>query len=221
MEPQRVFVEWLAQSDLECQLMVSRGERTFLRKLSGFLVSLFLMHATCAERAWGDDSAMSELTATCSMCHGMDLVAQQRLTEGQWKGVLDKMIGWGAVVPAQRQALLVHALAEQFGLEAPPYVAAEITAAVALKRVSPVPDPDLAHGDSAKGEVLYAQSCGACHGPEGKGGLGLALADKPILDQLAEFDRIVREGRRSMPPLSHLDQAEIADVLAYLRGLSG
>ena len=52
-------------------------------------------------------------------------------------------------------------------------------------------------------------------------GLGLALADKPILEQLAEFDRIVREGRRSMPPLSHLDQAEIADVLAYLRGLSG
>jgi mono/diheme cytochrome c family protein len=164
---------------------------------------------------------MNEVTTSCSMCHGIDLLAQQRLTEAQWQGVVDKMIGWGAVVPDDRKVPVIQVLTERFSLETPPYMPAEITAAAALEKVSPVPDPDLPGGNKANGEKLYTQSCAACHGPEAKGGLGLALADKPIVDQPAQFDRIVREGRRSMPPLSHLDEQDIADVLAYLRGLSG
>lgn len=198
-----------------------RFRRHSILSLSGLVVSLFLMQATQTEGALADSPEMSELTASCSMCHGMDLVAQQRLTEAQWKGVVDKMTGWGAVLPIQRQASMVHTLAENFSLETSPYVAAEITAAAALKRVSPVPDPGWPLGDGSKGKVLYAQSCAACHGPEAKGGLGLALADKPIIDQPAEFDGVVREGRRSMPPLPHLDQQAVADILAYLTGLSG
>ncbi|MEE3327271.1 MAG: c-type cytochrome [Myxococcota bacterium] len=198
-----------------------QGHRVCVRKLLGMIVIPFLIQATWSGRALGDDSAMNEVSMSCSMCHGMDLVAQQRLTEAQWQGVVEKMMGWGAVVPAERQAPVIQVLAERFGLEAAPYKPVEITAAAALAKVSPAPDPDLPGGHKENGEKLYAQSCAACHGPEARGGLGLALADKPIVDQPAAFERVVREGRRLMPPLSHLDQQDIADVLAYLRGLSG
>jgi hypothetical protein len=44
---------------------------------------------------------------TCLICHGEDMIRQQRLTRAQWDREVNKMIGWGArVQPDKRDALL-------------------------------------------------------------------------------------------------------------------
>ena len=53
--------------------------------------------------------AQAILKARCLTCHDSGLIAQQRLTVAGWGRVIDKMIGWGAVVtPQQRDALAAH-----------------------------------------------------------------------------------------------------------------
>lgn len=42
---------------------------------------------------------------SCSQCHSLRLVDSQRLSAAAWGKEIDKMIGWGAVVP-DRQLLL-------------------------------------------------------------------------------------------------------------------
>ncbi|MBS1876998.1 MAG: molybdopterin-dependent oxidoreductase [Acidobacteria bacterium] len=45
--------------------------------------------------------------SSCLVCHGDDVVTQQRLTRGQWEKEVDKMGRWGArVKPEDREALL-------------------------------------------------------------------------------------------------------------------
>ena len=44
---------------------------------------------------------------SCLVCHGNDVVTQQRLTRGQWEREVDKMVRWGArVKPEDRDAFL-------------------------------------------------------------------------------------------------------------------
>src|SRR5437660_401544 len=43
----------------------------------------------------------------CLMCHADDIAAGQRLTAQQWVTVVDKMIGWGAPVPADQKSDLL------------------------------------------------------------------------------------------------------------------
>jgi sulfite oxidase len=44
---------------------------------------------------------------TCLVCHGDDVIRQQRLTRAQWDREINKMTGWGArVQPGQRETLL-------------------------------------------------------------------------------------------------------------------
>lgn len=51
----------------------------------------------------------------CLHCHSADMVRQQRLTEKQWTAEINKMVGWGAVVPEDQRAALVAYLVEHFG----------------------------------------------------------------------------------------------------------
>jgi cytochrome c5 len=51
----------------------------------------------------------------CLLCHSASMVAQQRLTEKQWAKELDKMIGWGAAVPADKRDELLAYLIANFG----------------------------------------------------------------------------------------------------------
>jgi hypothetical protein len=44
---------------------------------------------------------------TCLVCHGEDVIRQQRLTPAQWEREINKMTGWGARVDSeQRETLL-------------------------------------------------------------------------------------------------------------------
>jgi hypothetical protein len=52
---------------------------------------------------------VEKVRAQCSLCHGLDLVAQQRLDRRGWSRVMDQMIAFGAPVPAaEREALLTY-----------------------------------------------------------------------------------------------------------------
>jgi quinoprotein glucose dehydrogenase len=53
--------------------------------------------------------------AACLNCHSADMVRQQRLNDKQWLAEVDKMVGWGAVVPEDQKAALVAYLTEHFG----------------------------------------------------------------------------------------------------------
>jgi len=107
-----------------------------------------------------------------------------------------------------------------------------VTALVLLPTVA------LAQGNAAKGKDLFAQHCASCHGPTGKGDspAAAALTPKPadltnkaymagLKDQYL-FDLIQKGGAAVgksplMPPFgSKLNDADIRNVIAYLRSLA-
>ena len=55
---------------------------------------------------------------SCTLCHSLRLIESQRLSAAAWQKEVDKMIGWGAVVP-ERQALIEY-LAQHFSNTQPP-----------------------------------------------------------------------------------------------------
>lgn len=107
--------------------------------------------------------------------------------------------------------------------------AAEATATVAESGGEPV----LA-GDAAAGQPLFATSCAACHGPDGRGvpnvGKDLVASDFVAAQSDAELLAFIKVGRDSshpdnttgiaMPPKGGnpaLTDAQIADIVAWLR----
>lgn len=87
--------------------------------------------------------------------------------------------------------------------------------------------------DPAAGRTLYAASCTACHGTagNGKGPAAVALKPRPTDftnaawwtgktdEQLTVSIRAGRPGT-SMTPFTELTDAEVADLVAYLRTFS-
>jgi cytochrome c oxidase subunit 2 len=57
------------------------------------------------------------------------------------------------------------------------------------------------NGTSNLGEETYAGACAKCHGPEGEGDIGPRLAGSPTIQEQELVERIVRNGRRKMPPV--------------------
>ncbi|MGH2399574.1 MAG: molybdopterin-dependent oxidoreductase, partial [bacterium] len=51
----------------------------------------------------------------CSVCHGEDIVRQQRLTRAQWEAEINKMIGWGARVDGDDRDALLDYLSSTYG----------------------------------------------------------------------------------------------------------
>ena len=63
---------------------------------------------------------MAERMASCTAsCHGPSLIAQQRLDRNAWSREIDKMIGWGAVVPAAEKDVFINYLAASFNSSRP------------------------------------------------------------------------------------------------------
>ena len=61
-----------------------------------------------------------KIEATCmSMCHGGNLVAQQRLDRNGWTREVDKMIRWGAPVPPEEKDQWIGFLASRFNNSRP------------------------------------------------------------------------------------------------------
>ena len=59
----------------------------------------------------------AEVEAACYACHSADLLVQQRLSEKQWVASVEKMVGWGAIVPADQKSVVIKYLSRHFGPE--------------------------------------------------------------------------------------------------------
>jgi mono/diheme cytochrome c family protein len=71
--------------------------------------------ALVAAAAWSADQATldrgrKEEQPACADCHSLRLIHSQRLSRATWGKEVDKMIGWGAVVP-DREALVEYLVA--------------------------------------------------------------------------------------------------------------
>ena len=97
---------------------------------------------------------------------------------------------------------------------------------------SPPPDPGvraldvpglvLADSDVEAGRTLYAKFCSQCHGLDarGAGGPGPDLRESPLALEWEAFRTVVRDSTllsRGMRPVDHLDDAQTAQVYAYVR----
>jgi mono/diheme cytochrome c family protein len=69
------------------------------------------------------------------------------------------------------------------------------------------------------GEELYANKCGRCHGPEGRGAQGPTLVPFTWSDQ--EALKLIRQPICDMPPIpeSDLSDQAVAEIVAYLRAM--
>lgn len=84
-----------------------------------------------------------------------------------------------------------------------------------------------ATGSAASGAAIYSATCAGCHGPDGQGGVGNAIANADFLrhasDGLIAGSIILGRGERAMRPfggadgLANLGAAEIGDLITWLR----
>lgn len=95
----------------------------------------------------------------------------------------------------------------------------------------------VASGDAAHGQQVYTTTCTPCHGPGGKGdgpaaaALNPKPADHTSKDVIgartdAKLAEIIKMGggvvgKPTMPAAPQLSDADVKDVIAYLRQLSG
>lgn len=59
------------------------------------------------------------ILARCSVCHSVDLIAQQRLPSGRWEATVEKMKQWGAEISTDEADLLVRYLSARYHPSAP------------------------------------------------------------------------------------------------------
>ena len=87
-----------------------------------------------------------------------------------------------------------------------------------LAPAAPLAEGDEIAGVVLDGERLYARNCLYCHGPQGGGIYGVALAENPRLDEARWPIRRVLLGGLGMPSFHRtLVPAEIAAVISYVR----
>jgi cytochrome c5 len=83
--------------------------------------------------------------ARCTTCHGEDLIRQQRLSRGGWEREIDKMIRWGAVVPAVERDLFLQYFVASSGPSS--------TSSATPSRTD-------------RGAEVYSERCLGCHGSD-------------------------------------------------------
>ena len=110
---------------------------------------------------------------------------------------------------------------------------AEPTPAPAAQAAA-APADALPAGDPAKGQELFVPTCGACHGPEGKGvqGLGKDMTTSTFIAEKTDADLLafVKVGRAPDDPLNTtgvlmppkggnpaLTDAQLMDIIAFIR----
>ena len=62
------------------------------------------------------ENGEATLKRACFSCHGVDLIEQQRLSRPGWVREVEKMMRWGANVPAAEKDPLVDHLAARYGV---------------------------------------------------------------------------------------------------------
>lgn len=74
-------------------------------------------------------------------------------------------------------------------------------------------------GDAAAGQAVYQARCALCHGDNGEGGTGPAIAGEDELEELVE---VVLFGEGDMSGFDGvISDQEVADVVAFVQTLTG
>jgi len=61
-----------------------------------------------------NDAGLATYQRACLSCHDADIISQQKLNKTGWTNSVNKMIRWGATVPAAEKESLLDYLAAQF-----------------------------------------------------------------------------------------------------------
>jgi len=72
----------------------------------------------------GQEAGQTMERTACVACHSLRIVKSQRLSAAAWEKEVDKMVGWGAVVPERK--VLIDYLATEYS-NAKPAPAPEIS----------------------------------------------------------------------------------------------
>lgn len=169
--------------------------------------------------------ARTLLERQCLTCHGLPIVAGQRLTPTQWQAVLTKMrdkFHAPLVAGSDDERQIADLLALALPPDAAPAPALTLTVPTTLE---PTPTAaaltaPLEHADPTRGATPYAFYCSQCHAMDARGGaLGPRLLLRPSLADPRAFIALIAEGRRGMPPLPGISEEDALDILAHLRSL--
>lgn len=94
------------------------------------LTRFSLAQSSAPEKVTADLPAgpmQSTATTACTECHEARIILQQRLSKAAWTKEVDKMAKWGAVVDADRDALIDY-LSTNFSPDQPAYEPQRTTA---------------------------------------------------------------------------------------------
>jgi mono/diheme cytochrome c family protein len=111
---------------------------------------------------------------------------------------------------SRRVRLIVIPLCLFVGVSATVFLLARLALA---EPTAPKASGEVTLGDQYRGQVVYSQSCAACHGETGEGGVGPRLDGNPI--SLAAAKAQIEDGGGTMPA-QLVDGQKLDDVLAYL-----
>ncbi|WP_457630019.1 c-type cytochrome [Oceanithermus sp.] len=70
--------------------------------------------------------------------------------------------------------------------------------------------------DVIDGKIVYREKCAACHGQNGEGGIGPALAHNPVLKVDGAVEEIVQRGTGTMPAVEMSDK-ELKALIEYMQ----
>lgn len=162
--------------------------------------------------------------SNCSVCHGSDAKGAYgfpNLTDANWR--------WGGDTESIKTSILNgrHAIMPAWGEVLGEQGVRDVSAYV-LTLMNGRALPDGAKADPVAGQKLYASSCAACHGAEGK---GLAVLGAPDLTQpggfiygtsFAQLQQTIRYGRQGQMPAQQATQGDdrVHILAAYVYSLS-
>jgi quinohemoprotein ethanol dehydrogenase len=171
--------------------------------------------AGTGERLWSYDAKMgisgAPITYEANGTQYVTVVAGWGAAGPAFLGSLSAQHGWQARVHPHR--VLTFVLDGKAGLPPTPPPAKAV----------PVDDPafELDAAQAARGELLYARRCNACHGLAGvAGGFAPDLRASPVGLSAETFRQVVREGsleRNGMPRFGEFTEADVEALRHYLR----
>lgn len=180
-------------------------------------LGLFAGHRAQADITLPDGPGRDLVYARCQTCHDLQYVVESEgLPKAAWSDLLVTMYGYGLRIPDDEKTKIAAYLSTYLGPNPP-------------KAAAPVP----ADAPAADGAKVFAANCTACHRAQGEGLKGAfpPLSGNPdlFLDRLFPAHVLLHgmtgpitvKGARfngAMPSFAHLKDAEIAAVVAYMRG---
>ncbi len=165
------------------------------------------------------DGAIAE-GELCLSCHSAELIRTSRIGLTGWMAEMTKMRNWGALVEETKAAPFAGWFAQRYPAAEQEPPAVLISASAAIAAVSPDREKQSVRGDPKAGAALYAKTCASCHGPDAEGlGGGPVLIEAPAIYRRQHFATLVIKGQGRMPASPGTTDAEVSNLLAFLRQL--